>query len=221
MLPTSDQIATAVIIGAWRLGEDPLKVADGALQSSRARWHAFAGLLAALADSDREYAAQGCGFEHGKPSRLAYRNLKANVGRMKWYEPAVVREIAAAVMAIPIAPKAADGICEVDVSRAPILRTALASEVMPAAQSSRQQPEMRPADAPPKSGRVSFNTRRSVFPSAIAPRAERATEPNPNRFTGFADERPRVAPEQATKGDLARMLAEAVKNTAKLQEKVR
>lgn len=207
MLVTSDQVATSIVIAAWRLGEDPIFIAGGVGKSSRARWHAFAGLLAAFVDVDREYAAQSCGFERGKPSMLAYRNLKANVGRMKWYEPAVVREIVATLVPVVLISEPSKDVEKSDIPSETGITVSSSSP-------------------PRKPGRATLNmgtaAARAPIGSYLPPRQDRdAREPNPNRFAGFADERPRGVPEQGTKADLARMLAEAVKNTAKLQDKVR
>lgn len=95
MFASADQIAIAIVMSAEQFSENPIKIADGTARSSRGRWHAFAALIVAFPDIDRERLARCCGFVRtAKEAKLSFKHLRATVMRMKWYDPELVRMIA-------------------------------------------------------------------------------------------------------------------------------
>jgi hypothetical protein len=97
--PTAREVAVAIVAAARLCGEDPVAIAEGAVQKrsryKRGRYLAFAALRDAFPSAPKAPLARCCGF--GKSANNAAGNLKAARQNSEWWRDDHLAMVAAAL----------------------------------------------------------------------------------------------------------------------------
>jgi hypothetical protein len=208
MFATADEIALAVVMASGRFGDDPIAVITQYAES-KSRWHAFAGLIEGFPEAPRGAIARGCGFTGStKHAKFAYRNLKANIVRQKWFDRGLVDEIVAAFRPCALPSEGIVSTMSETVSQD--------SAPIPADPIPTEKPAGCAREIPGKSGKIRKNHEKSAEPAerqlGKAPELRR-TLPDPFAPPSYR----RLKHGEPDKRALQGLLADAAAETARLE----